>query len=288
MELIKIHKIRSEIDKSDAFKICTAHFEDPCEVQEPIQADNYNIIWIQKGSGRYTIDFKTYDLGEEMIFFLTPGQMYRVESEGVVEGVRLSFDQDFYCVDTFASKASCSGILFKNPYQKPFISLDKEHSRELQGITEKINREFSDPGLAHKEIIHTYLQLFLIKATRIKKKQTEAIEENDVDDERFLNRFQNYLELNFKSQHAVSDYADYFNITPKSLHKKIKALTGKPVSQFIHDRIILESKRMLYHTQKSVKEIAYELGFDDPSYFSRFFTKRVEQTPTEFQQRIRE
>ena len=95
MELIKIYRIQSENSGGEAFKICTAQFDDPRQVQEPIRADNYNIIWIQRGNGRYTIDFETYDLGEGMIFFLKPGQMYRVESEGIVEGIRLSFEQDF-------------------------------------------------------------------------------------------------------------------------------------------------------------------------------------------------
>lgn len=288
MELIKIHKIRSENSGGEAFKICTAQFDDPCEVQEPIQAENYNIIWIQKGSGRYTIDFETYDLGEGMIFFLTPGQMYRVESEGIVEGIRLSFEQDFYCVDTFTTQASCSGILFKNPFQKPFISINEDQTQDLQKIAEQINGEFSSPGLAHKEIIRTYLQLFLIKAMRIKKEQLAKSEFENGEDAVFLSRFQNYLEQQFKVKHAVSDYADHFNITSKTLHKKIKTLTGKPVSRMIQDRIILEAKRMLFHTQKSVKEIAYELGFEDPSYFSRYFTKQVNEAPTEFQQRIRD
>lgn len=288
MELIKIHRIQSEKSDGEAFKICTAKFDDPRQVQEPIRADNYNIIWIQRGNGRYTIDFETYDLGEGMIFFLKPGQMYRVESEGIVEGIRLSFEQDFYCVDTFTTQASCSGILFKNPFQKPFISLNKGQSQDLQKIAEQINAEFSNPGLAHEEIIHTYLQLFLIKAMRIKKEQLAKSEFENGEDAAFLSRFQNYLEQQFKSQHAVSDYADHFNITPKALHKKIKGLTGIPVSRLIQDRIILEAKRMLFHTEKSVKEIAYELGFEDPSYFSRFFTKQVNEAPTEFQQRIRD
>lgn len=285
MELVKIYKIESEYSGGDAFKICTAQFDDPCEVQEPIRVDNYNIIWIQKGNGRYIIDFETYDLGEGMIFFLKPGQMYRVESEGIVEIIRLSFEQDFYCVDTFTTQASCSGILFKNPL---YISLNEDQSQDLQKIAEQINSEFGKPGLAHKDIIHTYLQLFLIKAMRIKKEQLAKSEFEYGEEASFLNRFQNNLEQHFKSQHAVSDYADHFNITPKALHKKIKTLTGMPVSRVIQDRIILEAKRMLFHTQKSVKEIAYELGFEDPSYFSRFFTKQVNEAPTDFQKRIRD
>ncbi len=288
LQLIKIHKIQSERGSGNAFKICTAQFDVPFELQEPIQTYNYNIVWIQKGNGRYTIDFKTYHIKQGMIFFLTPGQMYKVESEGVIEGVRLSFEQDFYCVDTFSSQASCSGILFKNPYQKPFISLNGNQISEFQFIIEQINAEFCNPGLAHREIIHTYLQLFLIKAMRIKKEQADEFSLYADEETSFLYQFQNNLETYFRINHSVSYYADLLNISPKSLHKKVKEITGKPVSVIIQDRIILEAKRLLYHTNKSVKEIGYELGFDDPSYFSRFFTKQVNEAPTEFQQRIKE
>lgn len=288
MQRIKIHKIQSESGSGNAFKICTAEFDGPSEVQESIQTNSYNIVWIQKGNGRYSIDFEIYDIKEGMIFFLTPGQMYKVESEGVVEGVRMSFEQDFYCVDTFTSQASCSGILFKNPYQKPFISLNKKQISELQFIIEQINAEFGDPGLAHTEIVHTYLQLFLIKAMRVKKEQIDELSLCADEETSFLYQFQNNLEAYFKSNHSVSYYADLLNVSPKSLHKKVKEITGKPVSLMIQNRIILEAKRLLYHTDKSVKEIGYELGFDDPSYFSRFFAKQVNEAPTEFQQRIKE
>jgi len=289
LEIIRIHRIKSdnqpqEQERED-FKICSVEFNQSGGVDEPVHTDVYNIIWIKKGSGTYTIDFNEYDFSSGMMFFLTPGQMYRIESEEIVEGVRLSFNENFYCIDTFGTKASCDGILFKNPYQRPYITLKRGETTCFNTISEQILDEFDDPGLAHEELIHTYLQQFLIYATRIKEKQTDE-DKDDANSEEaeFMSKFHSLIEQHYRSKHAVADYAEMLYMAPKSLHKKIKRLTGKTVSQIIQDRVTLEAKRLLYHTNMTVKQIGYELGFDDPTYFSRFFKKQTGQSATEFQE----
>lgn len=288
MKLIQIHKIQSGPGDQEDFKICSVQFDSPQKIDEPIRANKYNILWIKEGTGRYKIDFDTYEIESQMMFFLTPGQMYQIVSEQIVEGVRLAFDQDFYCVDTFGTQASCNGILFKNPYRMPYIQLNETQSDEFSRIIKRINQEFEEPGIAHEELIHTYLQLFLIFATRIKEGQSDAYSPGVKEESsKFLSDFNYLIENNFKEKHAVSDYADMLYLTPKSLHKKIKHLTGKSVSKIIQDRIILEAKRMLYHSDLNIKEIGYELGFDDASYFTRYFSKHADQAPTEFREHIK-
>lgn len=260
-------------------------FNQPGDLDEPVHSDVYNIIWIKKGSGTYTIDFNNYEFSSGMMFFLTPGQMYRVESEEIVEGVRLSFNENFYCIDTFGTKASCNGILFKNPYERPYITLNRIEADRFDAISEQMLDEFDDPGLAHEKLVHTYLQQFLIYATRIKEQQTNGSKSDANSDEaEFMNKFHSLVEQHYRSKHAVADYAEMLHIAPKSLHKKIKRLTGKSVSQIIQDRLTLEAKRLLHLTDMTVKQIGYELGFDDPTYFSRFFKKQTGQSATEFQE----
>ena len=287
MEIIRIHTIESpnQPKEREDFKICSVAFDQPEDVDEPIHSDVYNIIWIKKGSGTYTIDFSTYQFSSGMMFFLTPGQMYRVESEEIVEGTRLAFNENFYCVDTFGTKASCDGILFNNPYQHPYITLNPAQYRHFEELSEQILAEFDAPGLAHEELVHSYLQQFLIYATRIKDQQSDFEEtEADSEETEFMTQFHNLIEQNYRSKHAVAEYADMLHMAPKSLHRKVKRLTGETVSQIIQNRLTLEAKRLLYHTDMTVKQIGYELGFDDPTYFSRFFKKQTGQSATKFQE----
>ncbi|MEO9885668.1 MAG: AraC family transcriptional regulator [Balneola sp.] len=288
MKTLEIHRLTSEKRDKEAFKICTVQFDEPCEVEEKIQTTKYNIVWVKKGYGKYLIDFQTHEISDQMIFFLTPGQMYQVLSEKIVEGVRISFEQDFYCIDTFGSQASCNGVLFKNSYQQPFIKLSSTDAEKLENITRLINYEFENPGIAHREMIHTYLQLLMIRATRMKMSEGESEENFSKDDSpHFMSTFNALLEAHYKEKHAVSDYAEAMHISPKALHKKIKTITGKSVSKIIQNRIILEAKRNLYHTNDTVKEIGFGLGFDDSGYFTRFFTKYANESPTEFREKMK-
>ena len=288
MKAFEIHKLTSEKRKKEAFKICSVQFDEPCELEEPIQAQKYNIIWVKEGHGKYIIDFKSYEIHDQMMFFLKPGQMYQVISEMIVEGTRMSFEQDFYCVDIMDSPTSCNGILFNDAYQTP-LSLNDPQSDELHDIVRLINQEFARPGVAHREMIHTYLQLFMIKATRIKTQQNGfcVLGEQSDQDSAFVQSFHDLLDQHYTEKHAVSDYAELLFMSPKALHKKMKRITGHSVSSIIHDRLVLAAKRKLYHSDHSIKEIGYELGFEDSGYFTRFFTKYAHESPSEFREKMK-
>lgn len=289
MKKINIHRLLLGEQDRETFKICSVKFDKASEVEEAVQTDRYNIIWIKEGHGTYLIDFQKFEFANAMMFFLTPGQMYQVLSEEVVEGVRISFEQDFYCVDTFGDKASCNGVLFKNPLQVPYIKLSGKEAVQFEELSTQLHKELETNKVAQKEMVHTLLQLMMIQATRIKFSQNkvEQDEEPAREDSRFLSKLNKLLETHFKVKHAVSDYAELLYVSPKTLHKKIKKLTGRPVSEIIQDRIILEAKREIFHSNKTIKEIGYDLGFDDPAYFSRFFQKYTDESPTEFRQKMK-
>ena len=90
------------------------------------------------------------------------------------------------------------------------------------------------------------------------------------------------VEQNFKTMHSVTDYANRLGLSPKSITKHFQKLGAKTPSDFIKSRILLEAKRQLIYTDKTVKEIAFELGFNDPAYFTRFFTKAISKSPLQF------
>jgi len=289
MNSSRVHKIQSEQSGDIDFKICGVNFDKAREIEEDIDPGLFNVIWIKEGSGIYSIDFKSYDFDSGLMFFLTPQQIFRVNSEKIVKGYRLSFSQDFYCVETRAAESSCNGLLFNNVYETPFIKLSGKESRYFEDLLEHIFEEFNEPDVDHEHLVDAYLKLFLIKATRIKAKgidlssKAESKQENTI-----TSNFSTLVEKHFKEVHSITDYADLLNISPKALSKQLKSSKNRTPSDIIRDRIILEAKRDLFYSDKSIKEIGYGLGFNDPAYFNRFFTKSTDMPPKRFREnRIR-
>lgn len=273
---VQTHKLCSSVNPQTDFKLCKASFAQPSVLDDPIQRDLFNIIWIKEGKAKYQIDFETYEIDGEAIFFLNPGQAFAVEAEAVQQGYRLAFSQDFHCVETYHKASSCNGVLFNNIYKVPFIVPESGIIPELEGIVKKMLSEFAQPGYGHQELIQNYLRLFLVLAAR-QIDARKVPEEND-----FLRNFSYLVEKNYRTLHQVSDYADLLGIAPKTLTKKIKQWQDKSPSDIIKARLVLEAKRELTYSHKQVKEIAYGLGFDDPAYFNRFFKKEAGVAPKQF------
>jgi len=136
-------------------------------------------------------------------------------------------------------------------------------------------------ALAQHELLVSYLKIILITASRLKLEQQPMAAESLKDNRQpfILQKLKDAIEENFKTRHSASEYADLLYISPKSLAKITKSHFNKTLSSLINERIIIEAKRELYLTDKTVKEIAYELGYEDEFYFSRFFKTNTDLSP---------
>ena len=155
-------------------------------------------------------------------------------------------------------------------------------------VIEQFKAEMQNPALAQYELLISYLKIFLITASRLKtEQQTEAKQTTAKEEEPFiLQNLQNAIEMHYKTKHSASDYADLLAITPKALTRLTKTHFNKTLSDLIAERIIIEAKRELYLTNKTVKEIAYDLGYNDEYYFSRFFKKNAEVSPQYYRETV--
>ncbi|RZL44124.1 MAG: AraC family transcriptional regulator [Pedobacter sp.] len=99
-------------------------------------------------------------------------------------------------------------------------------------------------------------------------------------------KFKQLLETNFRHQHTVAEYANLLNISSKTLVNHTNDAVLRTPLAIINDRIILEAKRLLLHSSLNVNEIGFQLGFDDASYFVKFFKKQVKRSPTEFRKLV--
>ena len=268
----------------DIFSLSVVQFEKACVVHKPQQVDAYSIFWIKEGKGTYNIDFEQYSFDGNVLFFLSPGQVFSVDSEKVKEAYKLSFVRDFYCIQTHDKEVACNGILFNNVYETPFVSPCKKDIQKLDFILENLIEEFSQKETAQYDMLQAYLKQFIILAVRIKKEN--HVLKDDLESKLFKD-FSLLVEMNFKKLHTVTDYANRLGVSPKSLTKSFQKSGLQTPSSFIKNRITTESKRQLIYSNNSVKQIAFDLGFNDPAYFSRFFTKSTSKSPLQFKKEFK-
>ncbi|WP_397444741.1 helix-turn-helix domain-containing protein [Polaribacter sp. R77954] len=261
------------------FSLSTVSFEKACKLEHSTQQNAYAIYWIQNGKGTYNIDFEQYTFKDNVLFFLSPGQVFTVDSEHIKTAYKLTFVRDFYCIQTHDKEVACNGVLFNNIYETPFVQPCKKDTQKLQFILESLIDEFQQNETAQYDMLQSYLKQFMICSVRIQKENHTLKEDTET---RLFKDFSLLVEQNFKTMHTVTEYANRLGVSPKSISKHFQKIGTKTPSDFIKNRILIEAKRLLIYTDKTVKEIAFELGFNDPAYFTRFFTKTISKSPLQF------
>jgi len=229
-----------------------------------------------------SVDFNHFTTIRPTLFFLT-NQHLKIE-KGKEDAVLLYYNRDFYCIQIHDKEVACDGLLFHNVFEIPFVELNEDENFIIKNLFQNIKDELEWQDSSAEEMIRTYVKQIIIRATRQWKKQNLdndhiKIPSNELD---VFRDFSRYLEIYFREKHNVADYADLLHLAPKTLTHKFKSLHLESPNQLIINRILLEAKRLLFYTDKPVKEIAYDLGYEDPAYFNRLFTQKTGNTPTNF------
>ena len=267
----------------DTFSLSTIVFDEENLLTKIDQIDAYSIYWVKSGEGSYSVDFKNFQFQDNVMFFLSPGQVFSVDPKSIGEVYRITFTKDFYCIQAHDKAVACNGVLFNNVYDTPFVKPCEKDTKKLSFILEGLIEEFKRSDVAQYDMLLAYLKQFIILSVRIDKEQAPVT--TDVESKLFKD-FSTLVEQNFKTMHMVSDYASRLALSPKSLTKNFQRVGVQSPSDFIKDRILLEAKRQLRYTDLPVKEIAYELGFNDAAYFTRFFTKAEKKSPLQFKKAL--
>jgi len=242
------------------------------------------ILYLKAGSSLH-VDFKQYLLEQDALFFIMPRQWYQLDDCPSNRGSLIYYNRDFYCIEIHDKEVACDGILYNNIYEVSYILLQPGESQTIADIIDELAQEIEQDDSSLEEMLRLLLKKIIIKSVRLwKASRVPDADENEEkqEDIEFMRKFSQLVELNYKQRHSVSDYADLLNITPKALTKRVSKYSKTTPNDVIKDRIILEAKRLLAHSEMHVKEISYALGYDDPAYFNRLFTKIAEVAPAEF------
>jgi AraC-like DNA-binding protein len=230
-----------------------------------------------------TVDFRQFTTMQPSLFFIHFNQHIQIEKAGKQPGYFIYYNRDFYCVQIHDEEVACDGLLFNNIYNQPMTELPPREDKIVTEAFREISAELDSEESTREEMIRTYLKQVIIRATRLwKRQQLGSLESAPSAEIEFFRHFSRLVDIHFREKHGVMDYADLLAIAPKTLSKKFNKLNLSQPNDIIKDRILLEAKRLLVYSSLSIKEIAYNLGYDDPAYFNRLFTNRIGATPAAF------
>jgi AraC-like DNA-binding protein len=248
-------------------------------VQELHRHDFFFVLALEKGAGSHVIDFASYEVGNNTVFFMRPGQVHELVLKAGSSGYLMQFKSDFY----YAREKTYSQLLRKagnvNYYQ-----LDAIIFKKILATLHSIFQEYTDRPEGHHEVINANLQILFIELVRQQNKHTNSV---SLHAQERLEKFLELLERHIGRRKSVSEYADMLNVTPYQLNAITKSTLGKTCSEIINEYIILEAKRFLLATSDQVNEVADRLGYEDVSYFIRFFRKHTGHSPESFRDNFR-
>ncbi len=193
----------------------------------------------------------------------------------------LAFNRPFYCTVDHDEEVSCNGILFFGTQDLPIISIPEENQRKFDLLLEVILDEFRTRDNIQGDMLQMLLKRFIIISTRLAKEQLKMHKLDDAQIET-IRKFNFLVDMHFREKRKVKDYAELLFKSPKTLSNLFAIYNQRSPQQIIQDRIVLEAKRLLKYTDRSNQEVAYDLGFEDPAYFSRFFRKNTGLSPSDF------
>ncbi|MFK7799123.1 MAG: helix-turn-helix domain-containing protein [Aureispira sp.] len=250
-----------------------------------IRYNYYAVILIEKGNVQLNIDLDRYDIGPNTVICLSPYQPFMMQSKEEITGYMLNFHPDFFCTYRHQNEIATEGVLFNNFSSAPFFQVNK--LPRLIDCILSMNTEIQENSLGIHEVLISSLKIFLIHLVREKQAATQVQSPSKVNEKPVLmQELVNCIEENFKSVHAAGEYAQLLFVSTQQLNKVVKSKCNISLSQLIANKIIIEAKRELYLTSKSVKTISSELGYKDEFYFSRFFKKQVGVSPKSYRDTV--
>ena len=258
------------------------------EVHIPHRHNYYTIIWVTKGTGTHQIDFKTYDAKPDTIFFISPEQVHDLQMNPGHTGFVMLFTTDFIEQNGITQDwLQQSGFFFRCDDVAPLILPGTCDKGRLLQIMESIRTESIQQWKFHLQAIGAFLKLFLLECKRISETIPAERSERTHAGGTLVKQFKELLDNHFTNWHKVAEYAQVLHITPNYLNELVSQETGKSAKDMILNRIMLEAKRFATYSETSVKEVAYNLGFEDPAHFSKLFKNQEGLGFTEFRASIR-
>jgi AraC-like DNA-binding protein len=232
----------------------------------PHRHDFYHLVVVLNGGGWHEIDFHRHAVQPHQVFFMKPGQVHSWKINKSSKGYIIEFGSD----------ATDLRFLSEMPDR---LRLSNRVADLVKFMLDEYERQATD----FEALLRHYLAVLLIELARGsagKKKSTHGSDP-------LLDRFLELIEEQFRKEHRVEFYAQRLKTTPKALTMRASRALGQSARAVIQNRCLLEVQRLLAYSNLTIAEIGYELGFEDPNYFSRFFRTLSKSTPGDFRDKVK-
>ncbi len=244
------------------------------------------VLWNRGAdSAPLEIDGISYELKSQQMLTLT--YLHQVSfPRNALPLTAFTFNREFYCIVDHDQEVSCNGIIFFGSSDVPIISLPEREQGKFELLLEVFLDEFLEKDRVQGEMMRLLLKRLIIKTTRLAKTQQGYHQLNDQQTD-MVRKFKVLVDMHFRKKKQVSEYADLLFKSPKTLANAFAQLGHPSPSQLIHNRVILEAKRLLRFSELSAKEIAFELGYAQATSFNKLFKRETGDTPIQFRDRIK-
>jgi AraC family transcriptional activator of pobA len=248
------------------------------KVSAPHRHDHYTCFFLESGYANFNFDFQNFEVQQPSLVISRPGQVHQLGITKAIKGWFLALDASF--IDQNARmliEESLSNLVL--------VRLDEHEKKWFANLIELMYATANEEQLTklHTEIIKTLINAFFYKAAILLQAQEhERIKAYSLRGIEITKQFRQLVKANFQSIKKPADFASIMNITASYLNDTLKQVTGFSSTWFIQNEIFTEAQRLLFYTDKSVKEIAFELGYEDYKYFIRLFGKKLGTSPANF------
>ncbi len=238
----------------------------------------HTIAWNTGPEQMVIIDEAAYRFGSNSVLPLMLNQSFRFDRPEDI--VAWQFNRDFYCIVNHDAEVGCVGFLFFGPSPTMFVKLEATDVEMMNSLLNLFKEEYQSEDDIKSEMLRMLLVRLIIKATRLAKKQ--YIVTAEVAEEKFnlIRQFNLLVEIHFRTAHQVQFYAAQLHKSPKTISNIFSIYSKRSPQEIIQQRVVMEAKRLFYYTDKSIKEIADELGFEDAAHFSKYFKNVTSQSPS--------
>lgn len=281
--VVNINEFKTDADAIEGFAISRDSGKWISNMH-PHRHTGFTISLLISGQITQYIDFEKYTVTAPAVILLAPDQVHQHEEQASPhESVFIHFEKDFLLAES-QGMLSCWACVF----YKRAIPVKAAQMQELMSFVGLIFKEHGNVRPLRESIIRNLLNALIMACARLPQHNVAYMQLVDTAQNRMVRQFNELSDQNFRDKTQVAHYADMMHVTPGHLNDTIKAVMGKTAKQVIDEKRMMEAKRLLFWGELSVKEIAWQLHFEDDAYFNRFFKKHTGHTPVMFQRSIRD
>ncbi len=251
----------------------------------PHRHNYYEVFVFTKGGGTHMIDFVEYPIKSNSLHFISPGMVHSIKRNKACVGAVITFTKELFAMHQQQSILQQINLYHNNQFS-PIIECNEEDLHFYKNLLNRIKVECQIDQLMGTEITQAYLTTLLIHANRNFVIRRQAALPQIFSDRR-VQEFKNLLDMPFAEKPSVSSFANKMGVTAKQLNQILVKHTGMNPTEHINMQMLVEAKRLLVNTDRTIKEIAFQLYFDDPAYFGRFFKNQTDLTPNQFRSNMR-